>query len=79
MNNNLKSCPFCGNMPNITQSKPNHSSEGIFKVLYTLKCEKCNIGFSCESQFQLVMGQPKFIINGYDTVVSKWNKRAKDI
>lgn len=49
MNDNLKSCPFCGNMPNITQSKPNHSSEGIFKVLYTLKCEKCNIGFSCES------------------------------
>lgn len=66
----LKPCPFCGKIPTIRQY-------AVFSAFYELKCEKCKVGFVRNSEFMLKNGQPKFIRNGYDEVVSLWNTRAE--
>lgn len=73
----LKPCPFCGKIPTIRQYASGHSGNGVFSASYELKCEKCKVGFVRSSEFMLENGQPKFIRNGYDEVVSLWNTRAE--
>lgn len=73
----LKPCPFCGKIPTIRQYASGHSGNGVFFASYELKCEKCKVRFVCNSEFMLENGQPKFIRNGYDEVVSLWNTRAE--
>lgn len=73
----LKPCPFCGKIPTIRQYASSHSGNGVFSASYELKCEKGKVGFVRNSEFVLETGQPKFIRNGYDEVVSMWNTRAE--
>lgn len=73
----LKPCPFCGTVPTIKQFSSGHSGNGVFTASFKIKCEKCKVEFTRNSEFQLVNGQPKFIRNGYDEVVSLWNTRAE--
>jgi len=73
----LKPCLFCGEIPTIRPIVYGHGNNGEFTALYQIECETCEIGFTRESKFVLEDGQPKFIRNGYDEVVSLWNDRAE--
>jgi hypothetical protein len=71
----LKPCPFCGGKARIREYACGHKNDGMFTASYSCGCENCRIDFSCNSEFHLVNGEPVFKINGYQTVVEKWNTR----
>lgn len=62
MNDFIKRCPFCGNMPEIEQE---HLGEPSWLNRTTIKCENCGIYFSVN-----IAGEV-----GKKEVIDKWNTR----
>lgn len=75
----LKACPFCGGKATVIEFGSGHNGDGVFKASYKVGCEKCDIYFVRESRFTMGTGYPKFSVNGYDTAVDLWNRRAINI
>lgn len=69
----LKNCPFCGSTAVLREYANGHKGTGEFTASYRVGCEKCQIYFTRESRFVLEKGYPKFIVNGYEEAVAKWN------
>lgn len=79
MENKLLPCPFCGEQAYITEFEIGHNKgDGTFTASYKVGCNKCKIYFYRKSEFLLVDGQPKFIINGYELATEAWNRRANN-
>lgn len=74
----LKPCPFCGGKATIKQFASGHKGDGTFTASYKVGCDECKIHFTHNSEFQLVDGQPKFLINGFDVATGAWNRRVDD-
>ena len=72
----LKPCPFCGGEATIKHFSSGHNGNGMFTASYKVGCNKCKIDFIHTSEFKLVDGQPKFIVNGFDEAIEAWNRRA---
>lgn len=72
----LKCCPFCGSKAVLREYANGHKETGEFTASYRVGCEKCQIYFIRESFFVLENGYPKFIANGYEEAVEKWNGRV---
>lgn len=77
MENKLLPCPFCGGQASIEEYASGHRKvDGTFTASYKVGCNKCRIYFCHNSEFRLVDGQPKFIVNGYELATEAWNRRA---
>ena len=76
INAELKSCPFCGGKATIREYSTGHNGTGEFIASYRVGCDKCRIYFVKESIFVLENGYPKFITNGYEEAIEKWNRRS---
>ena len=72
----LKCCPFCGSKAVLLEYATGHKGTGEYTANYRVGCEKCQIYFIRESRFVLENGYPKFIVNGYEEAVEKWNGRV---
>ena len=72
----LKCCPFCGSKAVLREYANGHKGTGEFMANYRDGREKCQIYFIRESRFILENGYPKFIVNGYEEAVEKWNGRV---
>lgn len=74
----LKPCPFCGEKPEIWQSSTGHNNYGQYTAQYTIKCYKCGISITRESQFALRDGAVVFKANGYVECINVWNRRENN-
>lgn len=70
-------CPFCGHEVEVCEKSCGHLGSGQFTATFAIQCPECRVGFTHESKFVLEKGKPKFIVDGYNEVLKKWNMRVK--
>lgn len=75
MQNELKPCPFCGGTPKL-QVVSNGYSVGEFNAVFEVGCHNCKIEFKSTSCWQIKNGYPEIVQDGYEDVISKWNRRV---
>ena len=75
MTDKLKPCPFCGEIPKISNSSIDYSACS-FGVTYTVACPECKISFKGHSEIIVKNGEPTVLQNGYLDCIEKWNRRA---
>lgn len=75
MPNELKHCPFCGDVPTL-QVVSNGYSGGEFNAVFEIGCKNCKIAFKGTSRWVIKNAYLEIVQDGYADVISRWNKRC---
>ena len=76
-NNEFKPCPFCKKVPTLIQYTPDVLESGTIEIGHELQCNTCGLKLVRYTRFKMVKDQPEFICNGYEKLLTLWNRREE--